>query len=203
MRESTTLKKAQAYAVELRKPVAEVELPPEIMAVIPALAVENHKGWMKEKEEQGYVFGKETNDKLENGPLTSPNLVPFDQLDEATKKANEANVIATLKLISGAGGTFVSLTNFLILPLAARIHDEWSRTKILDGWEYAPETNKAEKKHRDLIPFEDLMRLHPEDVVFDIEAAKKAIIKMVCDFDIFVLIKDPDAYAKRAACTPA
>ena len=203
MNEHKMSKKAQAYAEELLKPIVEVELPAEVKAMIPQLAVANHEGWMKQKLAQGYVYGPVNNDKIENGPLTSPNLVPYDQLDEATKRANEANVEATLRLISQRGGTFVNLTNFLILPLAKRLHDEWARNKILDGWTYGPVTDKAKKVHRDLLSFEDMMRLYPEDAAYDITTAKEAVVKMICDLDIFILISDAVGYSGNAAFAPA
>ena len=44
----------------------------------------------------------------------------------------------------------------LIERLAEAAHEVWMDGKIRDGWVYAPETDKAQKKHACLIPYSEL-----------------------------------------------
>ena len=62
-----------------------------------------------------------------------------------------------------------------IKEIVEKIHDAWSRAKFLDGWKYNEVTDKPNKLHRDLIPFDLLMKLHPEDAAYDFDTVKGAI----------------------------
>jgi hypothetical protein len=43
--------------------------------------------------------------------------------------------------------------------LAENAHDVWARRKLADGWTWGPAVDAAQKKHTDLIPYDQL----PED----------------------------------------
>ncbi|HEY7422975.1 MAG TPA: RyR domain-containing protein, partial [Gemmataceae bacterium] len=72
-------------------------------------------------------------------------------------------------------------TSAVILPddlrelterLAENAHDVWARRKIADGWAWGPTVDAANKKHPDLIPYEQL----PEDKKeYDRDAAVETI----------------------------
>ena len=40
--------------------------------------------------------------------------------------------------------------------MAKNIHEVWAQTRIVQGWQYGPERNDAEKRHPMLVPYEDL-----------------------------------------------
>lgn len=40
--------------------------------------------------------------------------------------------------------------------LAKNTHDKWAEGKLKEGWSYGPELKEKEKKHPDLIPYEQL-----------------------------------------------
>jgi hypothetical protein len=44
----------------------------------------------------------------------------------------------------------------LVEKLAEAAHDVWMGGKLRDGWTYAAETNKSEKKHSCLVPYNQL-----------------------------------------------
>ena len=60
-----------------------VELEADLMKIAEQQARASHEGWMAGKSAKGYVWGPETNDDPTKGPLTSPNLVPYDDFNRA------------------------------------------------------------------------------------------------------------------------
>ncbi len=183
---------ARHYAEKvMAKPLA-IELEPELMLIAEQQARASHNGWLKGKAEQGYVYGSETNDDPSKGQLTNPNMIPYDELPDETKASNIANAVAVIKIMRSKGCTFVNFTQIILYPLAKQIHDEWCREKLLNGWVWGPETNKANKIHRDLVPFEVLAST-PElkdDIKYDVDTARQIIIKMLTDNDIFPVISN-------------
>lgn len=183
---------ADKYAVGvLRTPMA-VELDPSLQLIAEQQARASHEGWMKSKAAQGYVYGPVTNDDPSAGQLTSPLLVPYDKLDDATKQSNIANAVAVIRIMRDKEVSFVSFTDVILYPLAKQIHDEWAREKIKAGWKWGPKTDKANKIHRDLVPFEVLATI-PElkdDITYDVDTARQIIINMLTVNDIFPLIRD-------------
>ena len=161
----------------------------------------SHEGWMKGKIAQGYVYGSLTNDDPKAGPLTNPLLVPYDELPEEVKASNIANAVAVLKILKSKKVTFVDFTKVILYPLAKSIHDEWCREKISQGWTWGPKTDKANKIHRDLVPFETLA-MNPElrgDIQYDVDTAKEIIVKLVSEADIFPVVSDLSLFALEAA----
>ena len=59
-----------------------------------------HDSWAAEKIAGGYVYGKERNDDPAKGPLTEPELVPYDKLPEAGRKAAEAEARKVVETVS-------------------------------------------------------------------------------------------------------
>lgn len=181
---------AEKYAEKVvSKPMA-VDLEPRLMVIAEQQARASHEGWMTGKIAQGYVYGPVTNDDPEKGQLTNPLLIPYDELDESTKQSNIANAVAVIRILRDKGCSFVNFTKVILYPLAKQIHDEWAREKINAGWKWGPETDKANKIHRDLVPFE-VLATTPElqgDIAYDVDTARQIIIKMISDNDVFPLI---------------
>lgn len=194
---------ASMYAKKVvRQPLA-VELEPRLRLLAEQHARTSHDGWVKGKKAQGYEYGPETNDDIRNGPLTNPLLVPYDELDEATKQSNIANAVAVIKILRDKHVTFVNFTQVILYPLAKQIHDEWCREKINAGWKWGPVTDKAKKIHRDLVPFE-VLAANPElrgDISYDVDTARQIIIQMIDKNDVFPVISDLAAFHLEATAT--
>ncbi|HEY7052102.1 MAG TPA: NAD-binding protein [Mycobacterium sp.] len=62
------------------------------------LARAEHDRWMRERFAQGYTFGERNEAKK-----TNPNLVPFDELDDAVKKENLGFARAIPNMLAAAG----------------------------------------------------------------------------------------------------
>ena len=183
-------KTAKRYAQRVIQQPLTCELEPELMEIAESQARASHEGWRKGKIAQGYIYGETTNDDPKAGPLTNPLLVPYDELSEEVKQSNIANAAAVIRIMRDKGCSFVNFTQFILYPLAKQIHDEWSREKIKNGWTWGPVTDKANKIHRDLVPFEVLATTYPEDIKYDVDTAREIIIKMISDNDIFPIIKN-------------
>lgn len=176
----------------------QTELPSEIAEVALKLAKANHEGWMKGKMAKGYVYGVKTNDDPKNGPLTSPLLVPFEDLDDETKQANLANVQAIVRIMVNKGVVFMDFS-MVLYAMAKEIHDDWCAQKFAAGWVCGDVTDKPNKVHRDLRPFEELLA-DPNlahDVDYDVDTARQTLIMMIADCDIFPAILRPLAFALK------
>lgn len=196
---------AAKYAEEIGSKPLAVELEPSLLSIAEQQARASHEGWMAGKIAQGYVYGPVTNDDPEKGQLTNPLIIPYDELDAATKQSNIANAVAVIRIMRDKGCTFVNFTKEILYPLAKQIHDEWSREKIAAGWKWGPETDKANKIHRDLVPFE-VLATTPElqgDIAYDVDTARQIIFKMISDNDIFPVITSLANFALDASAYPA
>lgn len=175
------------YAEELKLKAPLSDLTPELKAVAESKAKSSHEGWLAGKAAKGYVYGETTNDDPKNGPLTNPNMVLWDDLDEETRQANVANAEAVIQLMqTELGAKFVSFTD-IVRKLAAAIHDDWCCTKLKNGWKWGPVTDKVSKIHRDLLPF-DVLLADPDlagDCEFDVDTAKQFLIALITEADIF------------------
>lgn len=196
---------ASKYAEKVVKKPLAVELEPSLMIIAEQQARASHEGWMAGKIAKGYTYGSVTNDDPEKGPLTNPLLVPYDELDDATKQSNIANAVAVIRILRDKGCSFVNFTQMILYPLAKQIHDEWSREKINAGWKWGPETDKPNKIHRDLVPFE-VLATTPElkaDIAYDVDTARQIIIQMISDNDVFPVIESLANFQLDTAACPA
>ena len=196
---------AAKYAQKVVNTPLAVELEPSLMAIAEKQARASHEGWMNGKIAQGYVYGPITNDDPEKGQLTNPLLIPYDELDEATKQSNIANAVAVIRIMRDKGCSFVNFTQVILYPLAKQIHDEWAREKLNAGWTWGPKTDKANKIHRDLVPFE-VLATTPElkgDIAYDVDTARQIIIKMIADNDVFPVIENLANFALDTSNCPA
>lgn len=196
---------AVKYAAKVTRKPLTTELEPSLMLIAEQQARASHEGWMAGKIAQGYVYGPVTNDDPEKGQLTNPLLIPYDELDDATKQSNIANAVAVIRILRDKGCSFVNFTKLILYPLAKQIHDEWAREKINAGWKWGPETDKANKIHRDLVPFE-VLASSPElrgDIAYDVDTARQIIIKMITDNDVFPVIESLANFQLETATSPA
>ena len=185
---------AESYAAKvIRKPMA-VELDPQLQLIAESQARASHKGWMEGKMAKGYVYGPAVNDDPSKGQLTHPLLVEYDELSPEDKQANIANAVAVISILRDKGVSFVGFTRMILYPIAKQVHDEWARQKIAAGWSWGPTTDKANKIHRDLVPFEVLATTYPEDIKYDVDTAREIIIKMISDNDVFPVVSSLAAF---------
>lgn len=56
----------------------------------------------------------------------------------------------------------MNLTPELLEKLAEAAHQVWVESKVAEGFEYAPETDKANKKHSCLMPYDGLSETDKE-----------------------------------------
>lgn len=178
---------AAQYAIKVTQKAPAVELEPHLQIIAEQQARASHEGWMEDKKLQGYVYGPVTNDDPEKGPLTNPSLVPYDELSDEDKQSNIANAVSIIKILRDKDCSFVNFTKVILYPIAKQIHDEWAREKLNAGWKWGRVTDKANKIHRDLVPFE-VLAATPElvgDITYDVKTARKIIIKMINDNDVF------------------
>jgi hypothetical protein len=120
-----------------------------------------------------HLFGE----GYKNGPVTSESqkthssLKPYDELPEYEKEQNRGTVrdipqkLAilgyTLEPVVGRSADF-SFTHAQIEKLSEEEHRRWMDQKLGEGWQYALETDKAAKKHKDLVPWEQLREADKE-----------------------------------------
>ena len=178
---------AAQYATKVTRKAPAVELEPQLQLIAEQQARASHEGWMEGKKLQGYVYGPVTNDDPEKGPLTNPLLVPYDELSDEDKQSNIANAVAIIKILRDKDCSFVNFTKVILYPIAKQVHDEWAREKLNAGWKWGRVTDKANKIHRDLVPFE-VLAATPElvgDIKYDVDTARSIIIKMINDNDVF------------------
>lgn len=142
------------------------------------LAKRNHMRWCESKKKAGYVYGEQVDDIKKTSNL----LVDWNELSEEGKQTSRENAKATLRILNDAGYYPVPI-DVIIHTVAAQIHDDWVRTKLSQGYTYGPKRNddesKGPKTHRDMLPFETLLELYPEDADYDFATAKGVVDEMV------------------------
>jgi hypothetical protein len=69
----------------------------------------------------------------------------------------------------------------LVERLAENTHDHWARKRMDEGWRYGPKRNDIEKKHPDLVPYNDLSEAEKEYDRKTVVEAIKAIMALGYD----------------------
>jgi hypothetical protein len=69
----------------------------------------------------------------------------------------------------------------LVERLAENTHDHWARKRMDEGWRYGPKRNDSEKKHPDLVPYNDLSEAEKEYDRKTVVEAIKAIMALGYD----------------------
>jgi hypothetical protein len=72
-----------------------VELPAKLVALVEALAANNHEVWSQGRVDQGWRHGPHRDDELRE----HPGLVPYEDLPESEKVYDRNTVEQTLKAI--------------------------------------------------------------------------------------------------------
>ena len=66
----------------------------------------------------------------------------------------------------------------LVERLGKHVHDSWALRRLSEGWTYGPVRDDAEKKHPDLVPYEQLRESEKDYDRVTAEATLKAVLAM-------------------------
>ena len=125
------------------------------------LAAAVHADFCAGLRKQGYRLGAATDDKKK----THSSLKPYDRLPEDEKEQNRDNARDIPNKLAVAGYVMLPARSHarpLRFPeddldlLAEMEHDRWVRLKLAAGWRWAAKTDKAQKLHQDLLPWDRL-----------------------------------------------
>ncbi len=136
--------------------VQQVELEGQLLE---SLAEASHTIFCEGMRARGYHYGSKIDESLK----THNALLPFTELPEDLKKANRLSVRDIPDKLAAAGYSMIPARSNEpgkdLERLAEAEHKRWMQPKLDDGWAYAPQTDKAKKLHKCLVPWEEL----PED----------------------------------------
>jgi hypothetical protein len=125
------------------------------------LAQAAHEVFCDELKEKGYKFGKRTN----HGNKAHSSLRSYAELPESEKEQNRNNVrdipnkLASIEYVllpSRSGETTARFQNDEVEKLAKMEHERWMQQKLNEGWRYSELTDKENKLHEDLVPWDGL-----------------------------------------------
>jgi len=138
--------------------VQEVNLEGDILE---RLARFHHQIFCQQMEGKGYRYGPTTDEQQK----THSALLPWNELPEHEKEQNRSAVRDIPQKLSQIGYVMVPARSNEpaefprgkedLETLAKIEHERWMKTKLEDGWEYAPQTDKEKKRHKALLPWED------------------------------------------------
>lgn len=160
-------------------------IPSDLAPAVEAMAESSHEGWRTAKNADGYVYGPTVDDTAKTHPL----LVQYEDLPDTNKEECRRNAIEVLNLLLDVGcrigrpGDFEPATeNELAVKvelIVEALHDAWALSNARKGYVYAEQRNddpsKGQLAHRDMLPFDLLMELHPEDAAYDRYTANGAV----------------------------
>lgn len=110
---------------------------------------------------QGYSYGPATR---EDRKIHS-SLKPYRKLPWTEKEQNRNNVRDIPNKLASIGYTIIPVCGKELpgefndeeaTQLARMEHDRWMREKLEAGWKYAKETDKSKRRHKLLVPWENL-----------------------------------------------
>ncbi|MFO8035827.1 MAG: RyR domain-containing protein [Anaerolineales bacterium] len=129
--------------------------------ILEKLARSHHQLFCQQMEEKGYQYGPTTDEEQK----THSALLPWEELPEHEKEQNRSAVRDIPQKLSQIGYVMVPARSNEpahfprgkqdLETLSRLEHKRWMKAKLEDGWEYAPETNKEEKLHKALLPWDD------------------------------------------------
>ena len=129
--------------------------------LLEALARTHHAIFCETMRAKGYVYGPVTDDEAKtHSALTDwENLLPDEQEQNRSAVRDIPRKLECLGYVmlparSNEPARFPRGEKDLEL-LARMEHKRWMNDKLAAGWEYAPETDKAAKKHKALLPWDD------------------------------------------------
>lgn len=160
-------------------------IPSDLAPVVEAMAESSHEGWRTAKTADGYICGSVVDDTAKTHPLLMAyEDLPEDKKDECRRNAVEAlNLLLEVGCHIGRPGDFEPATEDELATkvelIVEALHDAWALSKARKGYVYAEQRNddpaKGQLTHRDMLPFETLMELHPEDAAYDRDTANGAV----------------------------
>ena len=74
--------------------LSNVVIDDDLLPLIEEIAKNVHEVWAEQRLKEGWVYVKESNDKLK----TTPCLVPYDELPEIEKEYDRRTAISSIKL---------------------------------------------------------------------------------------------------------
>jgi hypothetical protein len=151
-------------ATEFLAHVHQYELEGELLE---RLAVAVHETFCAQLEADGYRYGERTDDEAK----THSSLRPYADLPDDEKEQNRDAVRDIPRKLAHRG--YVMMPDRRDVPplpfskededaLAALEHQRWMDLKLQGGWRAAPETDKAKKLHKDLLPYDQLSESEKE-----------------------------------------
>jgi RyR domain/ATPase family associated with various cellular activities (AAA) len=138
--------------------VQQIELEGDMLE---KLAEAAHDVFCEGLRERGYKYGPKTDEKL----MTHVALVPYAKLPEQMKEQSRLNVRDIPVKLAVAGYIMIparsnelsfSFPDEALVQLAEAEHERWMRSMLDGGWSYAPETDRDNKRHKLLIPWDEL-----------------------------------------------
>lgn len=129
--------------------------------ILEELAEAAHDVFCDGMKTRGYTLGPKVDELLK----THNALLPFNDLPEDLKEANRLTVQDIPAKLAVAGYIMIPARsneppfNFpdgSLESLAETEHVRWMQSKLDDGWTYAPETDRAKKQHKCLVPWNNL-----------------------------------------------
>lgn len=144
--------------------VRQIELEGELLE---KLAIAAHEVFCEGLKKKGYRYGPQTSSRQK----TSSSLLPYENLPDDEKEQNRLNVRDIANKLSLAGYLMRPARSHerpLTFPgndleiLAELEHIRWMEAKLNAGWQYAAKTDKAQKLHKALLPWEKLPKTEKE-----------------------------------------
>jgi hypothetical protein len=139
--------------------VQQVSLEGELLE---RLARFHHQIFCDQMKEKGYQHGQVTDEEQK----THSALLPWDDLPDEEKEQNKSAVRDIPQKLDRIGYVMIPARSNEpaefprgeedLERLSKMEHERWMNVKLKAGWVFAPETNKPEKRHSALVPWEDL-----------------------------------------------
>jgi hypothetical protein len=138
------------------------------------LAEAAHEVFCDHLRAEGYRYGPETREE----DKVHDSLKHYRELSENEKEQNRNNVRDIPNKLASIGYTMIpargkepigEFSDDEATLLARMEHERWMREKIDTGWKYAKKTAKSRKRHKLLLPWEDLP---PEEKAKDYSLVK-------------------------------
>ncbi len=144
------------FITQVRQSAFDAEL-------IEAISEAIHDGWVELRRRIGWKYG----DTRDDVAKTDPALKWYLELTDKDKEPNRTAARVMPAKLADVGYELVRqlpgsvivtepLPEDVCAKLARHEHDRWLRERLIQGFAYAPTTNKHLRQHRDVAPFDQL-----------------------------------------------
>jgi hypothetical protein len=126
------------------------------------LAANYHQVYCQRLIDEGYQWAEMT----DSAAKTHSSLVPYEKLPEYEKEQNRDNVRHMADKLQTSGYIMIPARSneppfefpeqHQVDELAKMEHERWISLKEANGWRFAPKTDKDQKMHQDMVPWEQL-----------------------------------------------